>query len=131
VFALIAKQLTELRRKHRYTLEEVGKQIGVSKQTLYKYEKGIITNIPSDRIEALAAFYGVTPSYIMGWGDTEANKKSLSTEANRQVSEILQNNKALENVFNILVHLDDEQLAMIRSITEAFLAEQERQANNE
>lgn len=64
---MLSKKLTDLRRQHRYTLEEVGNRIGVSKQTLYKYEKGIITNIPSDRIEALAEFYGVTPAYLMGW----------------------------------------------------------------
>lgn len=41
--------------------------IGVSKQTLYKYENDIITNIPSDKIEEIAKVSGSTPGYIMGW----------------------------------------------------------------
>lgn len=73
---MLSKKLTDLRRQHRYTLEEVGNRIGVSKQTLYKYEKGIITNIPSDRIEALAEFYGVTPAYLMGWEDEAEQKEA-------------------------------------------------------
>ena len=63
----IGARLKELRLQKDYTQEYVGNIIGVSKQTLYKYENGIVTNIPSDKIEALAKVYGVTPDYIMGW----------------------------------------------------------------
>ena len=42
----------------------------VSKQTLYKYENNIITNIPSDKIEGLAKIFNVSPALIMGWDDT-------------------------------------------------------------
>lgn len=47
-------------------------KIDVSKQTLYKYENNIITNIPSDKIEAVAKLGNVSPAYIMGW-DVEAS----------------------------------------------------------
>lgn len=42
-------------------------KINVSKQTLYKYENNIITNIPSDKIEAAAQLGNVSPAYLMGW----------------------------------------------------------------
>lgn len=41
--------------------------IGVSKQTLYKYENDIITNIPSDKISKIAEICNVSPAYLMGW----------------------------------------------------------------
>lgn len=44
-------------------------KIDVSKQTLYKYENNIITNIPSDKIEKVAEIGGVSPAYLMGWED--------------------------------------------------------------
>lgn len=57
--------------------EKIGKSqvafadlIGVSKQTLYKYENDIITNIPSDKIEAIAKETHSTPGFIMGWEDS-------------------------------------------------------------
>lgn len=56
-----------------YTLEEVAKQVGTSKQTIHRYETGIISNIPSDKIEAIAKVLQTTPAYIMGW-ESEANK---------------------------------------------------------
>ena len=43
--------------------------IGESKQTLYKYESGIISNIPSDKVELIATALKVSPSWIMGWDD--------------------------------------------------------------
>lgn len=46
---------------------DLANQIGVSKQTLYKYENDIITNIPSDIIEKLSLKLNVSPAYIMGW----------------------------------------------------------------
>lgn len=50
---------------------EVANTIDVSKQTLYKYEHDIVTNIPSDKIEALAHALNTTPAYLMGWEDEE------------------------------------------------------------
>ena len=44
-------------------------EINVSKQTLYKYENDIVTNIPSEKIEAIAKFCNVSPAYLMGWTD--------------------------------------------------------------
>lgn len=46
--------------------------IGESKQTIYKYEAGIVTNIPSDKIELIAKALRVQPEWIMGWTDTES-----------------------------------------------------------
>lgn len=47
----------------------LAESIGVSKQTLYKYENDIVTNIPSDKVEALAKELDTTPQYIMGWNE--------------------------------------------------------------
>ena len=38
-----------------------------SKQTMYKYESDVITNIPSDTIQSIASTLHVSPSYLMGW----------------------------------------------------------------
>ena len=48
---------------------ELAEKIKVSKQTLYKYEKNIITNIPSDKIEEISKVLNVSEAYLMGWED--------------------------------------------------------------
>lgn len=50
---------------------DFAKKINVSKQTLYKYENDIVTNIPSDKLEKIASVLGVDPAYLMGWEDFE------------------------------------------------------------
>ena len=62
---------------------DFAKSIGVSKQTLYKYENDIITNIPSDVIEKMSFRLNCTPGYIMGWDKEliELRKDFHETEA--------------------------------------------------
>ena len=68
----IGARLKALRLDRGLTQDEVGKRVLVSKQTLYKYENDIVTNIPVDKIELLAEVYHVTPAYIMGWENPSA-----------------------------------------------------------
>lgn len=49
---------------------DLAKMVKISKQSLYKYENNIITNIPSDKIELIAEKLGITPAEIMGWGNS-------------------------------------------------------------
>lgn len=60
-------RIKEAREKIGMSQTNMADRIGVSKQTLYKYENDIITNIPSDKIEEISALTGVSPAYIMGW----------------------------------------------------------------
>ena len=55
------------RRELHYTLDEVAQKINVSKQTIQRYETGVIGNIPSDKIENIAKVLDTTPAYLMGW----------------------------------------------------------------
>lgn len=99
---LIGIRLRQLRKKLGYTQEFVGKNIGVSKQTLYKYEMGIITNIPSDKIEALAKLYGVQPEYIMGW-DSSTPEPSPSYYVDPETAELadrLKNQPGMRMLFD-------------------------------
>lgn len=59
---------------------DMASKIGVSKQTLYKYENDIVSNIPSDKIELLAKALEVTPEYIMGW-ETESHSTMTADNA--------------------------------------------------
>lgn len=43
-----------LREKANMTQEELAKVLNTTKQTIYKYEQSVVTNIPSDRVERIA-----------------------------------------------------------------------------
>ena len=57
----------------------LAERIGTSKQNLYKYENGIIANIPADKIEAIAQALHTTPAYLMGWSDDPALPAASTT----------------------------------------------------
>lgn len=65
---IIGSRIRWLRKERcKLTQEIVGRYIGVGKATIQKYESGIITNIPSDKIMLLAEILETTPAFIMGW----------------------------------------------------------------
>lgn len=64
-----------IKKRRKYlgkTLEEVADIIGVSRQTMSRYETGVISNIPSDKVEAIARVLETTPSYLMGWSKQQS-----------------------------------------------------------
>jgi repressor LexA len=62
-------KLKELRKQAGLTLDELAERVGTSKQTIHRYENGIITNVPPKKIESLASALGTTPQELMGWED--------------------------------------------------------------
>ena len=56
-----------LRESKGLTQEELGKLVGTTKQTIFKYETGKIENIPYSRIEDIAKVFDCAPGDILGW----------------------------------------------------------------
>ena len=63
----IGQRIKEMRLDKNLTQDELAARIHTTKQTIHKYENGIITNIPSSKIEAIANALNTTPDYLMGW----------------------------------------------------------------
>ncbi|MCD7723519.1 MAG: XRE family transcriptional regulator [Clostridiales bacterium] len=63
----IGNRIRRLRSAANISQVDLAKRVGVSKQTLYKYENDIVTNIPSDKIELLSHYLNCSPQFLMGW----------------------------------------------------------------
>lgn len=73
----IGERIKLHREKVNLTQDELAKQLNTTKQTVYKYENNVVTNIPSDKIEKMAELFGVNPGYLMGWeGDHFSGEKT-------------------------------------------------------
>lgn len=66
-------RLKEQRLLNKMTLEELGTKIGVSRQTIQRYESGVIKNIPPDKVELIAKYLHTTPGYLMGWKNKDGD----------------------------------------------------------
>lgn len=63
----VGQRLRRLRKEKKFTQKYISGLLHITDQTLSKYEKDVITNIPNDKIERLAELYNTTPAYIAGW----------------------------------------------------------------
>lgn len=87
------------REQKNLTLEEVAKRCETTKQTIFKYENEIVTNIPYDKIVLLSKALDVSPSYLFGWEEKEISPsepeltegEKLMLELFRQIPEDRQN----------------------------------------
>lgn len=61
-------QRMKLRRNEiNLSAEKLAEKLGVSKTTIYRYEKGEIEKFPIELVEPIAKALQTTPAYIMGW----------------------------------------------------------------
>lgn len=67
----IGSRIRELRLSKGIAQNELATKVGISNHLLYKYENGIISNIPSDKLEKIASALYVSPAYLMGWEEQD------------------------------------------------------------
>lgn len=64
-------RLSELRKERGVRNVTLASAVGVDQTTYWRWETGR-SPIPDEHKLTLAAFYGVTPAYLMGWEGTPA-----------------------------------------------------------
>jgi transcriptional regulator with XRE-family HTH domain len=79
----IGHRIKIARERKDMTLDEVAKLCNTTKQTIFKYENEIVTNIPYDKIVLLSNALDVSPSYLFGWDE----KEKPTTQADDGLSE--------------------------------------------
>lgn len=109
--------IKNLRIANGLTQEELAIKAGTTKQTIYKYETGIISNIPSDKITKLAKALKTTPAYIMGY-DTEFLKEdcSVDTEEIGAVSEELYMKNLYFEAAKLVANVDADRLPIVLNL---------------
>lgn len=100
----IGERIKQLRTQLNYSQVQFADMINVSKQTLYKYENNIITNIPSDKIELVAKYCNTTPGYIMGWDDTNI---SLSDQEKELITKYRQADDVDREMVHRILHIQE------------------------
>ena len=80
----IAQKIKLLREQKGLTQEELARMIHTTKQSIYKYENGIVTNIPLEKIEQIAKVLETTPAWLMGWADQSTQGDQIPGAASYQ-----------------------------------------------
>ena len=77
ILTMATNRIRTLRKERGYTLDMLAAAIGTSKQTVQRYETGIIANIPTERITLMAKVLNVAPSELMGWSALSLNHDNI------------------------------------------------------
>lgn len=81
----IGERIAQLRLHRGMTMTELADKIGETIQTVYKYEKGIVTNIPLVKIEAIAKALRCPPVALTGWEDPSPAEEVKSDPTHEQL----------------------------------------------
>lgn len=74
----LGEKIRFLRVKNNLSQEALAQALKTTKQAIYKYENGIVTNIPLEKVEALSNILNTTPAYLMGWeNDSQSSVSPL------------------------------------------------------
>lgn len=63
----LGEKIRYFREKKGLSQEDLAKELSTTKQAIYKYESGIVTNIPIPKLEAIAEILEVKPWELLGW----------------------------------------------------------------
>lgn len=108
----IGERIRITRESRGMSQPELGKLCNTNKQTIYKYENNIISNIPTDKIELIARALRVTPSYLMGWAETKNESAALLSS---ELSE------AKRKMIQRILTLSDDQIDLLDRLADAAL----------
>ena len=110
----IGIRIKEARLKAGISQEALAKAIGSTKQAVYKYEAGIVTNIPMDKINIMATVLSVTPAYLMGWKENSKEKLVDEGELTEDIIIYHRDGKTVRRTFT------KDQLDMISAMLDAI-----------
>jgi transcriptional regulator with XRE-family HTH domain len=102
----IGERIREARTAKGLTQEQLAEQVHVTKQAVYKYETGIVTNIPLDKLESIAACLGVAPGYLAGWQGSPAEAELDALIQDEPIA-------AYQNLKDQLTQADKEDIARL------------------
>lgn len=112
VFIMEGKRLKILRERLGISQTDFAIKIGESKQTLYKYENNLITNVPSDKIELMAELLGCSPAYLMGWQEEPTPEEA--ERAKRIIEDYAENGSDARHTDTVEVISEEDKLLLYR-----------------
>ena len=109
----IGERIKSLRKEQSLTQTELANKVGTTKQNIYKYENGIITNIPSDRLLAISNALNVSPAVFFD----SANEKS-TPQTERDVLK--------QKIIELLAQLTEDELKEAARYLAFLISSQEK-----
>ena len=117
----VGKKMFDRRKELGLTLEEVGKEVGVGKSTVRKWENGMIKNMGRDKIAALSRVLQMNPVDFVPMPDDD---RSVS-EDDQERLEALHQDPRLCLLFDRSRKMKPEDVETMLAVTASILKERD------
>ena len=117
----VGKKMFERRKELGLTLEEVGKEVGVGKSTVRKWENGMIRNMGRDKIAALSRVLQMNPVDFVPM----PNDDRTVSEDDQERLEALHQNPRLGLLFDHSRKMSREDVDVMIRFAEGILKERD------
>lgn len=64
------KRIKQRRKELGLSADKLAEDLGVSRSTIFRYEKGDIEKVPAESLQKIADTLQISPAYLMGWYDS-------------------------------------------------------------
>lgn len=76
----VGQRMKARRKELKISADEIAKELGVSRSTIFRYEKGDIEKLPTQNLAVIAQVLKTTPEELMGW---ETSQEDITTIYNK------------------------------------------------
>lgn len=107
----------KLRRKElRISADDLADAVGVSRSTIFRYEKGDIEKVGPEVLKKIADKLRVSPADLMGWSGEEDEKETSSDYTSSDLRKMAENAKTFDGK-----PLNEDDIQAIQNIIEIYL----------
>nr|DAL17677.1 MAG TPA_asm: Repressor protein CI [Caudoviricetes sp.] len=75
----VGERIKQRRKDLKMSADELATSVGVSRSTIFRYEKGDIEKVGPDVLKKIAVKLNVSPANLMGWDDTPIHELKIPT----------------------------------------------------
>lgn len=75
----VGERIKQRRKDLKMSADELATSVGVSRSTIFRYEKGDIEKVGPDVLKKIAVKLNVSPADLMGWDDTPVHELKIPT----------------------------------------------------
>ena len=76
----VGKRIRDRRKSLDISADDLAKYVGVSRATIFRYERGDIEKMPAVTLDLIAKKLRTSPSILMGWETEDSSKPNSSIE---------------------------------------------------
>lgn len=129
----IGERIRWLRKQRNMTIETLARKVGVTRQTISRYETGAIEDIPKSKLESVAAALNVSCDYLRGWTiDSQCDSAEYDIQQQKEALKLVKNDEERSEIELSIAVLEEsyDDLLFVQQLQSAFpIQEIERPAN--